>query len=148
MTQPRQMSEAETPMAARRTLLATTPNPGQRQDYMVMLEGTFAVGWTDHPVRATLRYVADRCVLSLDAFNAYLDALTGGDEPTLEAVAMTMLDDVNNELIPRWAQVELTAGPGRTGDCHRVIIEDRQPGWDNPTLLARHGAPAPYTPLR
>ena len=58
---------------------------------------------------------------------------------------MTMLDDVNNELIPRWAQVELTAGPGDAGDCHGVIIEDRQPGWDNPALLARHGAPGAYT---
>ncbi len=128
-------------MLARRTHLATTPNPGKRQDYMVMLDGRFAVGWSDHPVGATLRYVADRCVLSLAAFEAYLDTLAGGAEPTLEAVAMTMLDDVNNELIPRWAQVELAAGPGDAGDCHRVIIEDRQPGWDNPTLLAHHGAP-------
>ena len=53
MTQP--MTLVEKPMAARRTLLATTPNPGARQDYMVMLQGAFAVGWTDHPVWATLK---------------------------------------------------------------------------------------------
>ena len=133
MTRP--TSLIDMPLAARRGHLTTTPNPAARQDYMVVLEGAFAAGWTDHPVRAILRYVADRCVLSLDAYNAYLDALAGGDEPTLEAVVLTLLDDVNNELIPRWVQVELIAGHG--GDCHRVIIEDRQPGWDNPSLLAR-----------
>ena len=128
-------------MAERRDLLATTPNPGERHDYMVMLEGSFAVGWTDHRVTAALSYVADRRVLSLDAFNAYLDSLNGGAWPTLEAVATTMLADVNNQLIPRWAQIRLVAGPGDRGDCHSVIIEDRQPGWDNPTMLARHGTP-------
>ena len=128
-------------MAERRDLLATTPNPGERHDYLAMLEGSFAVDGTDHRVTTALRYVADRRILSLDAFIAYLDAVAGGAWPTLEAVAMTMLADVNNELIPRWAQIRLVAGPGDRGDRHSVIIEDRQPGWDNPTLLAHHGAP-------
>ncbi len=140
MTHHSQMSLVQMPMAERRDLLVTTPNPGDRHDYMVMLEGWFAVAWTKHRVRATLRYVADRRVLSPDAFNAYLDVLGNGGEQTLEAIAMTMLGDVNNELIPRWAQIELVAGPGDAGESHRVIIEDRQPGWDNPTLLARHGS--------
>ena len=79
MTRP--TSLIDMPLAARRGHLTTTPNPAARQDYMVVLEGAFAAGWTDHPVRAILRYVADRCVLSLDAYNAYLDALAGGRWP-------------------------------------------------------------------
>ena len=130
----------DTSMAERRDFLATTSNPGERHDYMVMLEGSFALGGTDRSVAAALSYVADRRVLSLDAFGAYLDAVAVSAWPTLEAVATAMLTDVNNELIPRWAQIRLVAGPGERGDCHSVIIEDRQPGWDNPTLLARHGA--------
>ena len=135
MTRPVELS-----MVARRDLLATTANPGERHDYMVILEGWFAVGSSDYRVTAALRYVADRRLLPLDAFNTYLDSLAGDAWPTLEAVAITMLSDVNNELIPRWAQIKLVAGPGDRGDRHSVIIEDCQPGWDNPTLLARTGA--------
>lgn len=130
----------DTSMAERRDLLTTTPNPGERHDYMVMLEGSVALGGTDRSVAAALSYVADRHVLSLDAFGAYLDTVAVSAWPTLEALATAMLTDVNNELIPRWAQIRLVAGPGDRGDCHSVIIEDRQPGWDNPALLSRHGA--------
>lgn len=142
MTRHSDMPMAEMFEVERRDLLASTPNPGERHDYMIMLKGSFAVGWIDQRVSAALRYVADRRVLSLDSFNAYLDSVAGGDWPTLEAVATAMLADVNNELIPRWAQIKLVAGPGDRGECHSVIIEDRQPGWDNPTLLARHGTTA------
>ena len=125
--------------AGRRDLLATTANPDERHDYMVMLEGSFVLGGGDQAVAAELCYVADRHVLTLDAFSAYLDTLAGGSWPTLEAVATIMLADVNNELIPRWAQIRLITGSGAPGERHSVIIEDRQPGWDNPALLARHG---------
>ena len=132
MTRPAELS-----MAARRDLMATTANPGERYDYMVTLEGCFAIAASDYPVAAALRYVADRRLLSLDAVNGYLGCLVGGAWPTLEAVAITMLGDVNNQLIPRWAQIKLVAGPGERGGRHAVIIEDCQPGWHNPSLLAR-----------
>ena len=131
--------DTEMSTADRRALLATTPNPGERLDYMVMLEGSVVLGGSGQRVAARLSYIADRRVLSLDAFNAYLDAVAQGVWPTLEAAAISMLGDMNNELIPRWAQIRLVAGPGDRDDSHSVVIEDRQPGWDNPTLLARHG---------
>jgi len=36
--------------------------------------------------------------------------------------------------VPRWVQI-VAARTG--GTDHQVIIEDRQPKWDNPALLAR-----------
>jgi 7-cyano-7-deazaguanine reductase len=45
-----------------------------------------------------------------------------------------VLDDLNNELVPRW--VELTVERDAPLP-HRVVIEDRQPNWDNPQLMAR-----------
>ena len=125
--------------AQRRALLATTPNPGERLDYLVMLEGAVDLGGYDRRVAARLCYVADRRVLSLDAFSAYLDAVAKSAWPTLEAAAIFMLGDINNELIPRWAQIRLITGSDGREHGHSVIIEDRQPGWDNPTILARHG---------
>ena len=131
------MSTADSAMLVRRALLAAAPNPGEHHEYMVMLEGPLALA--DQPVEAALSYVADRRVLSMDAFGSYLDAVVTAAWPTLEAVAEAMLADMNNELVPRWVQIRLVAGPGERGEYHSVIIEDRQPGWDNPALLARHG---------
>lgn len=137
MTEQADMSTVDNAMLARRALLAAAPNAGEHHEYMVMLEGSFAL--TDQPVEVALSYVADRRMLSMDAFAAYLDAVAGGAWPTLEAVAEAMLADMNNELVPRWVQIRLVAGPGQRGVCHSVIIEDRQPGWYNPALLDRHG---------
>jgi hypothetical protein len=140
MTLPRETPPAALSTLERRELLATMPNPGERYDYMVALEGTFTIDAAQR-VTVALHYVADRHVLSVDGFSAYLAALNGGAWPNLEAAALTMLGDVNNELIPRWAQIHLAVGAGDKAERHSVIIEDHQPGWDNPTLLARHGAP-------
>ena len=66
-------------------------------------------------------------------------ALGGLDWKTLEAVAVAVLDDVNNEVVPRWVQVAVSYENADAGERerHAVLIEDRQPGWDNPSLLAR-----------
>ena len=50
-----------------------------------------------------------------------------------------ILDDVNNEVVPRWVQVTVTAPGDRAAgvDGHGVMLEDRQPRWDNPALLSR-----------
>lgn len=129
-----------TPLAARRKHLATTASPATGPDYMVVLDGAFTDPGSGQTVHACLHYVADRAVLSLNAYQNYLQVLAGDAAPTLEAFALTMLDDVNNEVIPRWVQVELTTGPPDGDGRHRVIMDDCQPGWQNPDLLARHGA--------
>ncbi len=69
------------------------------------------------------------------AFSAYLAVLSAGPWQTLEALATTMLDDVNNELVPRWCHVSVTA-TGDGGEHHAVDAEDRQPAWENAAVLA------------
>ena len=112
----------------RRDLLSTTPNPDARHDYLVELTGEPMAG-----TRLAVRYVPDRVVAEPQGFAAYLGALSdvaGG----LEALALAVLDDLNNELVPRWAEVTAE----RTEPLpHRVVVEDRQPNWDNPQLFAR-----------
>jgi hypothetical protein len=82
-----------------------------------------------------LSYVPDRLILDLDSLVEYLEALA--DEPweTLEAAATAALDDLINELVARWTRLQLMAGdsPRQT-----IIIDDRQPNWDNPALLKRN----------
>ncbi|MCW2243043.1 hypothetical protein [Azospirillum canadense] len=113
----------------RRALLTSAPNPDTRHDYLVDLEGEPLPG-----TRLTVRYVPDRLVLNPAGFIGYLgdlSTLTGGG---LEALALTVLDDLNNELVPRWAEITVER-PAPVP--HRVVVEDRQPGWDNPHLFAR-----------
>lgn len=105
--------------------MSTVPSPDSRHDFLVELRGEPAAG-----TRLTVRYVPDLAVLEPAGFAAYLAGLDGG----LEALAMAVLDDLNNELVPRW--VEVTAERDAPFP-HRVVIEDRQPNWDNPPLLGR-----------
>lgn len=111
----------------RRERLTTSSNPDTRHDYLVELRGEPVAG-----LHLTVRYVPDRLVTTPDAFAAYVASVPV--DGTLEGLALAVLDDVNNELVPRWAEVTAErAAPVP----HRVLVEDRQPNWDNPHLFSR-----------
>ena len=116
----------------RRILLERTPNPAIALDYLTMLDGMAAAVQT----RITIRYIPGKDMLTPASFRRYLDALAKNGEQSLEQLAIVILDDFNNEIVPRWVQIRLTRQ--RTGEPdHHVLFEDRQPNWDNPALLAR-----------
>jgi 7-cyano-7-deazaguanine reductase len=114
-------------------------NTGVRLDYVVSLDGHMAPADDGAPTRVGLRYVPDRLVLDPAALGRYLGALGATGRSSLEAVAAMILDDVSNEVVPRWVKVTVSApDAGHPGiDHHGVMLEDRQPGWDNPALLSR-----------
>jgi 7-cyano-7-deazaguanine reductase len=90
----------------------------------------------DNGLALTLSYVADRHVLTRDGFSAYAKARTAAmpwDTP-LESLAALMADDLANELVPKWLRVTLVQD-AQGAPRHTVVVEDRQPGWDHPTLL-------------
>lgn len=129
--------ERERALLERRNRLVGERNPGRRHDYVVTLTGALAPAGLDAPLRVILRYVPDRLVLAPAAFAAWLDALGDGDWEGVEALAVAMVEDLNSELIPRWMRVSLVAEGGEGDPGYRVDVEDRQPNWDNPSLLAR-----------
>ena len=112
--------------AQRRGRLGPGANPNQAIDCLVRLDGVL-------PAATTLMvcYVPDKLIVDQTAFDAYLAALGDQDWPSSEALAVATLGDLNNELVPRWVSVIV----GR--DRHKVVVEDRQPGWNNAALLAR-----------
>ena len=108
--------------------LAMLPNPGPSHDYVVTLAG--ALG----EVHVELRYVPDRWVLAPNAFADYLSAFDKSAE-TPEEIGVAILADLNNEVVPRWLQVTVTKG--KESSAYTVVLEDRQPDWDNPILWLR-----------
>ncbi len=119
----------------RRGALKTRPSPDSRLDCVSTLEGRTGIS----PVR--LRYVPDKLVMEPESFALYLKSLDGLAWDSLEETAMAILDDINNEVVARWTQITLCASDGRASDgdagSHSVMVEDRQPKWDNSTLLSR-----------
>ncbi len=119
----------------RREILETRPNPQTGLDYLVAIDAEASSG---RDIR--LRYVPDKLLLRPDAFDTYLSALTSKDELPAEELALAIIEDINNEVVPRWVQVAIEDGgngPDPKAAGYRVLIEDRQPNWDNPQIVAR-----------
>jgi len=113
---------------ARRSLLAVRANPAQRLDYRVTLTGGVSSG-THGTLALTLAYVPDRVVLDPCGFARYATALGEETWPELEALGVLILDDVNNEVVPRWLHLTVQAG------AHMVTLTDSQPGWTDRLAL-------------
>jgi 7-cyano-7-deazaguanine reductase len=120
------------PTMRRRAKLETVPNPDLSIDYLSVLQGATL----NAAATVTLRYVPDKLILPIAAFAEYLAAFDATMSGSLEEIALAALSDINNEVVPRWVQI-VAAQTGDVTASHQVLIEDRQPKWDNPALLAR-----------
>lgn len=122
----------------RRTLLEVGNNPDKQLDYLVTLTGHLPGGGGARQV-IEMRYVPDKHVLESRSFGIYLEALSTKVWDSPEDLAVTVLTDINNEVVTRWVQVAVSVPELQhfAVDTHAVVIEDRQPGWENPALLGR-----------
>lgn len=114
--------------APRRALLRFAANPDPALDYIVTLTASLHDG-----SGVEIRFVPDTQVLDAGCLPAYLAELPAAGP---EARAALVLGDMANELLPRWLRVTLSAA-GPAGVRHVVVMEERQPRWDNAALLAR-----------
>lgn len=122
----------------RRGLLVVCDNPDKKFDYLVTLSGHLPGGGGGRQL-VELRYVPDKHILDGRSFGTYLEALSAEVWDSPEDLAVTVITDINNEVISRWVQVGVNIPElqHHAVDTHGVVIEDRQPGWDNPGLLGR-----------
>ncbi len=124
------------PVGERRRMLLTSPNPRPGLDYLGLHRQTLPADALPPEMPAlvmlTFRFVPDRLILATDALPPYGSVLASQDWTSPEALATAAFDDLNNELVPRWLNLRVDVGDG-----HRVVLEDRQPGWDTPHLLDR-----------
>ena len=123
----------------RRALLETHANPDSALDYVSGLHGTLQAFGLGKPTLLSIHYVPDRMIIDPAAFGRYLEALSALEWDSLEQLATEVLGDFNDHLIGRWVRVVVTAPEGAYPGVgsHEVLIEERQPGWDNPSLLSR-----------
>lgn len=120
---------------SRRETLRTRPNPNREADYVVILGGTVRPRGAAAPLSLTLCYVPDRLIVETGEWQRYLAELSAESMSALEELASRILSDANNEVVPRWLSVVVC--DDSSGPSHKVVIEDRQPNWDNPDLLRR-----------
>ncbi len=102
-----------------------------------IFNAVFSVGDGDIDIR--LRLVANRQTLDPAVLAAYLRLYRNQAQTPLETLAQTILDDINDQLIPYWIEVrlgrKLTAAGAQV--AHEVKTWDRQPKWDGTEILAR-----------
>ena len=111
-----------------RTFLKTTPNPNPKLDYLTELRKQIS-----STLSVTLTYIPDKLLLRPEAFIGYLEvALPTLAEP-YESFAHVFLEDVNNEVVPRWLRVVVISEKIPT---RRIVLIDSQPKWNNASILA------------
>jgi len=110
-----------------RHLLRTRANPQPRHDYLDELADTLTDG-----TRITVRYVPDGEVLDPAAAKIYFGQQSA---PDLETLVLDVLDDLLNELVPRWVEV---SGERKASPTQRVTVRDRQPTWNNPDVFSHN----------
>jgi len=132
------MTEQARDPRARRLLLRVGPAPECRVDCVTNLACHLDRS-TGDATDVIVRYIADRDILQPDSLAGYLEALPRGADVSVEELAVTVLADINDQVVPRWVRVRLRRqNPAAHGVTrHDVVVEDRQPGWDNASLLSR-----------
>ena len=123
------MNEIREATRLRRDILKHKPAPHPRHDAVV----THRARMEDIEMR--LRYIPDRDILMPNSLSDYLKAVEHGAEISLEEMAQTILEDINDQVIPSWLEITLHRSSGHTK--HDVRIEDRQPHWQDRGLLDR-----------
>ena len=123
---------------AARELIVCHGNRSAALDYVTSFSGQL----TDDDgsagtVTIDVRYVPDKLVLDTTSLPDYLAALGKYHDLQLEELAGAILEDLNNEVVPRWLHVTVSSAGKSNGTSHSVTFEDRQPNWDNPSLLSR-----------
>ena len=114
---------------ARRAAVVALANPRNRLDYTVRLSRTLELTGGLGRVTVSIRYVPDALVMDATCLANYCTVLADQEWDSLEMLAACILDDLNNELVPRWVRVRLTSTLDQGTTQAELVMEDRQPNW-------------------
>lgn len=123
---------------------ATSPFPVRSntragRDYILSLNKTVTVAQLGSgaacEIDILIRYVPDRLICDTVGMPEYFTKIASRIWDGAEDLANAIADEFSNELIPRWIRVSLTLSVD--GIQQSVLVSDKQPLWDNPSLLQR-----------
>ena len=114
------------------SLLSARNNRRSALPYIVALSGDLQA--TRQRVR--MRYIPDKLLVERSSFTTFLASLDAAESDAPEELALAILDEMNNEIVPRWIQISV-GGNARDGTAETVTVEDCQPNWEPPDLLHR-----------
>ncbi|MCH9853324.1 MAG: hypothetical protein K0U45_07455 [Alphaproteobacteria bacterium] len=80
-------------------------------------------------IELNISYIPHKLLLEYQSLDEWLGHYQTYDAP-LEHLAMQLVDDINNEIVPYWISVELDDGTG-----YRILAEDCQPNWRGKTII-------------
>jgi len=107
-----------------REIIKTDKNPN-KIDYKIELESIIEI--KNRKISVSILYIPHDFILIVKDFEKYLEQFSDSGALKIEEIAGQILDDLNNELIPR--KIELTLEEKLGKSCHKVMMEDTQPGW-------------------
>lgn len=128
-----------------KSYLRVKENPSKKYEYVINLKKTLVKKVDGEKFLIDMHYIPDRYILETSSYEKYLgsifDKLKDTIEETtiLEEIALSVVDDLCNELVPLWVRVNLSfiSDDKSGGRFHNVTIEDKQPQWNNQALIAK-----------
>lgn len=123
----------------RRGLLKCHANPSSGLDYVTKLSGLIRMHASDTTFSVVFQYVPDRLILKAGFLSDYFEELAAEEWDSIERLTTTILDDLQNELVPRWVRVEVSTNLPDDSNVVRqtTTADDGQPGWQNDAVLSR-----------
>ena len=116
-------------------MLSGTANSYRNKIHVISLVQEIIVN--DQVFLFGVRYVPDKILLAQEGVCDYLTQTLGMEARGIEQLTHDILEDVMDHIIPKWIEVTLKQKQNKAGQEVVVIMEDRQPGWENEPLLKR-----------
>lgn len=120
---------------ASKETLASFQNPYRNKTYTVSIVQEITLG--SQTFLFGLRYAPDKLLIDHEGLAGYLEQIVAHNPKKAEILAHDILEDVMNQIIPKWIEVNLRQNPNKFGQNILITIEDRQPGWEEDALLKR-----------
>lgn len=115
--------------------LSSFPNPHRNKTYTVSIVQEITLG--NQIFLFGLRYVPDKLLLNHDSLAGYLEQILANNSKKPEILAHDILEDIIDQVIPKWIEVNLKHEENKFGQNVLITIEDRQPDWQDDGLLKR-----------
>lgn len=96
-----------------------------RQDVLIRMK--YNVSGLDFDID----YIPDRYLLVAESVEIWIKEYNNW-QGTHEWLALNILDDINNEVVPRWVRVSCQVSSKK-----RILIEDKQPHWRVSSVVDR-----------